>query len=86
MPGGKNVVISGNFDMTSGLTAKGSTERFGESLAEHLTGSVKVATRDGEIRKMKLLGNILALRSSCATWSRAMWDSARMDSRIEASR
>ena len=61
--GGKNVVITGNFDMTSGLTAKGSTERFGESLAEHLTGSVKVATRDGEIRKMKLLGNILALKS-----------------------
>jgi hypothetical protein len=61
--GGKNVVISGNFDMTSGLTAKGSTERFGESLAEHLTGSVKVATRDGEIRKMKLLGNILSLKS-----------------------
>ena len=61
--GGNNVVISGNFDMTSVLTSKGPTQRFGESLAENLAGSVTVATRDGQIRKMALLGNILSLKS-----------------------
>jgi uncharacterized protein YhdP len=32
-------------------------------LAENLAGSVTVATRDGQIRKMALLGNILSLKS-----------------------
>jgi hypothetical protein len=60
---GKNVIITGSFNMTSVLTAKGPVEHFGESLAEHLVGSVELSAWDGEIRKMALLGNILSLKS-----------------------
>jgi hypothetical protein len=60
---GSPVIITGTFNMASVLTAKGPTEHIGESLAEHLAGSVDFSTRDGEIRKMELLGDILSLKS-----------------------
>jgi len=60
---GKDVIITGNFNMTSVLTAKGPVEHIAKSLAEDLAGSVELSARDGEIRKMALLGNILSLKS-----------------------
>jgi hypothetical protein len=60
---GKRVIITGNFNMTSVLTAKVPMEHIGESVAEELAGSVEFSTQDGEIRKMALLGNILSLKS-----------------------
>ena len=61
--GGKELVISGRFNMTSALHASGPAEQFGKSLAEQLAGSGEFSARDGEIRKMALLGNILSLKS-----------------------
>jgi hypothetical protein len=61
--GGQELVISGRFNMTSALHARGPAEHFGKSLAEHLAGSVEFSARDGEIRKMTLLGKILSLKS-----------------------
>jgi len=60
---GKRVDITGNFSMTSVLTARGPTKDSGESLAKDVAGSVKVSSRDGEIRQMALLGKILSVKS-----------------------
>ena len=60
---GKDVIISGNVNMTSVLAASGPAEHIAESLAEHLAGSVNFSARDGEIFKAALLGNILSLKS-----------------------
>jgi AsmA-like C-terminal region len=60
--GEKPLIITGNINMTSVLTAKTPTEHIGESLVEHLAGSVSFSARDGEIRKMEVLSKILSLK------------------------
>ncbi len=60
---GREVIITGNFNLSSALTTRGPTQRIGESLAEHLAGSVEFSTRNGVIRKMTLLSSILSLKS-----------------------
>ena len=61
--GEKPLIITGNINMTSVLTDKTPTEHIGESLVEHLAGSVNFSAQDGEIRKMELLAKILSLKS-----------------------
>jgi hypothetical protein len=60
---GVPVIMTGNFDIAGTLTAKGAPEEIGKSWAKHLAGTVAFSARDGEIRKMALLGNILSLKS-----------------------
>jgi uncharacterized protein involved in outer membrane biogenesis len=61
--GGTNVIITGTFDLASKLSAKGPMQRSGESVIKDISGSMEFSTKDGEIRKMALLGNILSLKS-----------------------
>jgi uncharacterized protein involved in outer membrane biogenesis len=61
--GSDNVVITGNFNMTSTLAAKGPMDNIGESLKKSLAGSMEFSAKDGKIHKMALLGNILSLKS-----------------------
>ncbi|MBS0580551.1 MAG: AsmA-like C-terminal domain-containing protein [Proteobacteria bacterium] len=60
---GMPVVMTGNFDIAGTLKAQGAPEEISKSWAKHLAGTVAFSARDGEIRKMALLGNILALKS-----------------------
>jgi hypothetical protein len=60
---GQSVIITGNFSLTSVLTATGPTSHTGESLAKDIGGSVKFSSQNGEIREMALLGKILSLKS-----------------------
>jgi len=60
---GTPVIMTGQFNLASMLSAQGAPDRISESLAKHLVGSIEFSARDGEIRKMALLGNILALKS-----------------------
>lgn len=60
---GMPVVMTGNFDIAGALTAQGARGEIARSWAKHLAGSVAFSARDGEIRKMALLGNILSLKS-----------------------
>ena len=55
--------MTGNFDIAGTLTAQGTPEEIGKSWAKHLAGTVAFSAREGEIRKMALLGNILSLKS-----------------------
>jgi hypothetical protein len=60
---GMPVIMTGSFDIAGTLTAQGTLEDLGKSWAKHLAGTVAFSARDGEIRKMALLGNILSLKS-----------------------
>jgi len=60
---GAPVIMTGKFDMTSMLAAKGPPDRISESFAQYLAGRIEFSARDGQIRKMALLGNILSLKS-----------------------
>jgi uncharacterized protein YhdP len=57
------VIMTGNFDVAGTLTTRGTPGEIGTSWAKHLGGTVTFSARDGEIRKMALLGNILSLKS-----------------------
>jgi hypothetical protein len=60
---GVPVIMTGNFDITGTIRARETPQELGRSWAKHLTGTVAFSARDGEIRKMALLGNILSLKS-----------------------
>jgi hypothetical protein len=60
---GLPVIMTGNFDIASTLTVQGAPEEISKSWAKHLEGTVTFSARDGEIRKMALLGKILSLKS-----------------------
>jgi hypothetical protein len=60
---GMPVIMTGNFDIAGTLTAHGTPQEIGKSWAKHLVGTVAFSARDGEIRKMALLGKILSLKS-----------------------
>jgi hypothetical protein len=60
---GLPVIMTGHFDIASTLTVQGAPEDIGKSWAKHLAGTVTFSARDGEIRKMALLGKILSLKS-----------------------
>src|SRR5262249_49269371 len=60
---GMPVIMTGNFDIAGTITAQGTPQNLGKSCARHLAGTVAFSARDGEIRKMALLGNILSLKS-----------------------
>ena len=60
---GVPVTMTGNFDIAGTLTTRGTPEEIGKSWAKHLAGTVTFSARDGVIRKMALLGNILSLKS-----------------------
>jgi len=60
---GKEVAITGNFNLSGALSASGPMERVAKSLVEHLAGSVQFSSRNGVIHKMTLLSSILALIS-----------------------
>lgn len=57
--GQDKVVLTGNFDLTAKLRAKGRPKE----LIQALDGPVQLHARDGEIKKFALLGNILSLKS-----------------------
>jgi hypothetical protein len=57
------VIMTGNFDIAGTLTVRGTPHEIGKSWAKHLAGTVAFSAREGEIRKMALLGNILSLKS-----------------------
>jgi hypothetical protein len=54
----QRVLITGRFDLSAQLAAKGTLEE----LIEKMDGPVQFAAREGEIRKFAMLGNILALK------------------------
>jgi hypothetical protein len=60
---GARVIMTGKFDIMGTLTARGTPEQIRKSWATHVAGTVTFSARDGEIRKMALLGNILSLKS-----------------------
>jgi hypothetical protein len=60
---GMPVIMTGKFDIAGTLTARGMPEQISNSWAKHVAGTVTFSARDGEIRKMALLGNILSLKS-----------------------
>ena len=60
---GARVIMTGKFDLAGTLTARGTQEEISKSWARHVAGTVTFSARDGEIRKMALLGNILSLKS-----------------------
>jgi AsmA-like C-terminal region len=60
---GARVIMTGKFDISGTLTARGTPEQISKSWARHVAGAVTFSARDGEIRKMALLGNILSLKS-----------------------
>jgi hypothetical protein len=60
---GMPVIMTGTFDIAGTLTAQGTPEEIAKSWAKHLAGTVAFSARDGEIRKMALLGSILSLKS-----------------------
>ncbi|MBX9965406.1 MAG: AsmA-like C-terminal domain-containing protein [Burkholderiales bacterium] len=57
--GGEHVVLTGTFDLSAKLRAKGRAKE----LVRNLEGPIKFNARDGVIRKFALLGNILALKN-----------------------
>jgi hypothetical protein len=57
------VIMTGNFDIAGTLAVQGTPGEIGKSWAKHLAGTVTFSARDGEIRKMALLGKILSLKS-----------------------
>jgi hypothetical protein len=57
------VIMTGHFDIASTLTVQGTPEEISKSWAKHLAGTVAFSAREGEIRKMALLGKILSLKS-----------------------
>lgn len=57
--GQDKVVLTGKFDLTAKLRAKGKPKE----LIQALEGPLELHARDGEIRKFALLGNILSLKS-----------------------
>jgi len=60
---GLPVIMTGHFDIASTLTVQGAPDEISKSWAKHLAGTVTFSARDGEIRKMALLGKILSLKS-----------------------
>jgi len=60
---GLPVIMTGHFDIASTLTVQGAPQEISKSWAKHLAGTVTFSARDGEIRKMALLGKILSLKS-----------------------
>jgi uncharacterized protein involved in outer membrane biogenesis len=60
---GVPLIMTGNFDIAGTVTAHGTPQNIGKSWAKLLAGTVAFSARDGEIRKMALLGNILSLKS-----------------------
>jgi uncharacterized protein involved in outer membrane biogenesis len=60
---GVPVIMTGNFDITGTIRAREAPQELGRSWAKHLAGTIAFSARDGEIRKMALLGNILSLKS-----------------------
>jgi hypothetical protein len=61
--GGENVVLTGTFDLSAKLRAKGKAKE----LVRNLEGPIKFNARDGVINKFALLGNILALKNVAGT-------------------
>jgi|GEM_PF-2591920 len=57
--GGQNVALTGTFDLSAKLRAKGKAK----DLVHNLEGPLKLNARDGVIKKFALLGNILALKN-----------------------
>lgn len=57
--GGDHVAITGTFDLSAKLRAKGKAKE----LVRNIEGPVRLNARDGVIRKFALLGNILALKN-----------------------
>jgi hypothetical protein len=57
------VIMTGHFDIASTLTVQGTPGEIGKSWTRHLAGTVTFSAREGEIRKMALLGKILSLKS-----------------------
>ena len=60
---GMPVIMTGKFDIAGALTSRGTPEQLAKSWVRHVAGTVTFSARDGEIRKMALLGNILSLKS-----------------------
>jgi hypothetical protein len=61
--GGENVALTGTFDLSAKLAAKGRAKE----LLRNLKGPLALHARDGVIRKFALLGNILALKDVTST-------------------
>ena len=57
--GEANVLLTGTFDLSAKLRAKGKAKE----LIQVLEGPVRLQARDGEVKKFALLGNILSLKS-----------------------
>jgi len=53
----ERVLLTGEFDLRANLTTKGR----GDELLKNLEGTLQFASRDGEVRKFALIGNILAM-------------------------
>jgi len=61
--GNEHFSITGNFDINAALSAKGAMDNIGQSIVRNASGTIEVAARDGQIRKLALLGNIMAMKS-----------------------
>jgi uncharacterized protein YhdP len=54
----QNMLITGRFDLSADLSSKGNVGEF----LQNLSGPVRFDSREGQIRKFAMLGNILALK------------------------
>ena len=59
----EHVNLTGQLDINATLATHGAIDKIAESARSNLTGSVEVQAREGEIRKLALLGNILSLKA-----------------------
>jgi hypothetical protein len=59
----EHVNLTGQLDLNATLATRGAIDTIAESARSNLTGSVELKAREGEIRKLALLGNILSLKA-----------------------